>query len=44
MESLIYLMPKRDDGEVAVAVCLRDEELEGLRGDEEFGKYGEYVG
>jgi hypothetical protein len=44
MESLIYLMPKRIDGEISVAVCLRDEDLERLKEDEEFVKYGIYLG
>ena len=43
-ESLIYLMPKTLDGEIAVALCLRDEDLERLRADEEFAKYGTYIG
>ncbi|KAJ3090292.1 hypothetical protein HK102_004215 [Quaeritorhiza haematococci] len=43
-ESLIYLMPRALDGEIAVAICLRDEDLGRLRADEEFGKYGKYIG
>ena len=43
-ESLIYLMPTSLDGEIAVAVCLRDEDMERLRADEEFAKYGRYIG
>ena len=43
-ESLIYLMPRTLDGEIAVAICLRDEDMERLRKDEEFAKYGTYVG
>lgn len=44
VESLIYLMPRRPDGEIAVAICLRDEDMGRLRADEEFGKYGRYIG
>jgi trichothecene 3-O-acetyltransferase len=44
VESLIYLMPKTLDGEIAVAICLRDEDMERLRADEEFAKYGRYIG
>ncbi|TDL22073.1 hypothetical protein BD410DRAFT_789156 [Rickenella mellea] len=44
VESLLYLMPKALDGEIAVALCLRDEDMERLRSDEEFAKYGRYVG
>ncbi len=43
-ESLFYLMPKRPDGEIAALLCLREEDLERLRGDEEFIKYAVYVG
>ena len=44
VESLIYLMPRTPDGEIAVAICLRDEDMERLRADEEFAKYGRYIG
>lgn len=43
-ESLVYLMPKRPDGEVAVAISLRDEDMNRLKADEEFVKYGKYIG
>ncbi|KAL8696054.1 MAG: hypothetical protein Q9201_007847 [Fulgogasparrea decipioides] len=44
VESLIYLMPKTLNGEIAVAICLRDEDMERLITNEEFAKYGEYIG
>ncbi|KAF2727952.1 hypothetical protein EJ04DRAFT_581686 [Polyplosphaeria fusca] len=44
IESLFYLMPKAPDGEVAAALCLRDEDLGRLRADEEFAKFATYVG
>ncbi|KDR77104.1 hypothetical protein GALMADRAFT_210241 [Galerina marginata CBS 339.88] len=44
VESLIYLMPRRGDGEVVVGMCLRDVDLDGLRADGEFARYGKYVG
>jgi len=44
VESLIYFMPRALDGEIAVAVCLRDEDIEYLRADEEFARYGRYIG
>ena len=44
VESLIYLMPRTLDGEIAVALCLRQEDLERLRADEQFAMYEEYVG
>lgn len=43
-ESLMYLMPKAPGGEIAAAICLRDEEMVRLRVDEEFAKYGTYIG
>ncbi|KAF8577566.1 putative trichothecene 3-O-acetyltransferase [Ramaria rubella] len=44
VESLIYLMPRTLDGEIAVGICLRDEDMERLRADKEFTKYGRYIG
>jgi hypothetical protein len=44
VESLIYIIPKRLDGELVVAICLRDGDMERLRVDDEFGKYGKYIG
>ncbi|KAI9682043.1 MAG: hypothetical protein M1817_000097 [Caeruleum heppii] len=43
VESLIYLMPKTLDGDIAVGLCLRNEDMERLRADEEFAKYGRSV-
>ncbi|KAF2100928.1 trichothecene 3-O-acetyltransferase [Rhizodiscina lignyota] len=43
VEGLMYMLPKRQDSEVAMAVCLRDEDIERLRADEEFAKYGTYI-
>ncbi|OAP60481.1 hypothetical protein AYL99_05483 [Fonsecaea erecta] len=44
VESLFYLMPRKPNGEIAAALCLREEDLERLRRDEEFIKYAVYVG
>ncbi len=44
VESLLYLMPKALDGEIAAALCLRDEDMEGLTQNEYFMKYAVYVG
>ena len=44
VESLIYLMPRTLDGEITVGICLRDEDMERLKADEEFAKYGRYIG
>lgn len=43
VESLMYLMPKRGDGEISVAMCLRDEDMERLKKDEPFTKYGKNI-
>jgi hypothetical protein len=44
VEGLCYLMPKSPKGEIAVAVCLRDEDLLQLRCDREFSNYAVYIG
>lgn len=44
VESLIYLMPKRGDGEISVAMCLRNEDMERLKKDDIFIKYGKNIG
>ncbi|KIW85417.1 hypothetical protein Z517_00807 [Fonsecaea pedrosoi CBS 271.37] len=44
VENLFYLMPKAPDGEVAVALCLREDDLARLKGDEGFMRYAVYVG
>jgi hypothetical protein len=43
-EGLVYFLPKTLDGEIAVGVCLRDDDLERLKDDVEFSKFGTYVG
>ena len=43
-EGLMYLMPMDRSGGIDTAICLRDEDLEGLRGDQEFGEYAEWIG
>lgn len=43
-EGLVYFLPRTLDGEIAVGVCLRDEDLERLKGDEEFAEFGTYIG
>lgn len=44
VEGLSYFMPRTLDGEIAVAVCMRDEDLERLKRDQVFSKYGQFVG
>ncbi|KAK8116089.1 trichothecene 3-O-acetyltransferase [Apiospora sp. TS-2023a] len=43
-EGVVYLMPRRSDGEIAVLVCLREEDMERMREDGELARYGRYVG
>ncbi|KAE8370942.1 transferase family-domain-containing protein [Aspergillus caelatus] len=42
-EGLIYFMPKRSDGEIAVALSLQEEDMARLAADEEFKKFGKYI-
>ena len=44
VQSLMFLMPKTLDGEIAAAICLRDDDLNRLQEDNEFRKYGVYIG
>ncbi|KLU87295.1 trichothecene 3-O-acetyltransferase [Magnaporthiopsis poae ATCC 64411] len=43
-ESLAYLMPRAPDGGIALAISLRDEDLERLRADADFAKFVAFVG
>lgn len=42
--SLCYIMPRDASGEMAVAVCLPDDEMEALRRDQVFGRYARWLG
>lgn len=42
--SLMYIMPKSLNGDLAVALSLRDEDLERLNDDEDWKKYATYIG
>lgn len=44
VQGLAFLMPKTLHGDIEAAICLRDEDMERLREDVEFGKYGTYIG
>ncbi|OHF01590.1 trichothecene 3-O-acetyltransferase [Colletotrichum orchidophilum] len=44
VESLGYLLPKAPDGSIALAVCLRDEDMKELKRDELWLKYTNYIG
>lgn len=43
-EGLAYMMPKALNGDIAVALCLRDTDLAQLRSDDAWAQYCEYVG
>ena len=44
MDGLVYLMPKSEDGRVAVAIGLNEDTMEKLKLDEELLTYTEYLG
>ncbi|GKT42886.1 trichothecene biosynthesis transcription regulator TRI6 [Colletotrichum spaethianum] len=44
VEGLLYLMPKSREGSIALAICLRDEDMARLKEDEEWLKYSTYIG
>jgi hypothetical protein len=43
-EGLAYMMPKALNGDIIVALCLRDADLDRLRSDESCVCFGQYVG
>ncbi|KAI9706828.1 MAG: hypothetical protein M1820_004799 [Bogoriella megaspora] len=43
-EGLAYFLPKNPHGEIVVGLCLRAEDLEELKGDVDFAKFGRYIG
>ena len=44
VESLMYLMPRSREGSVAVAMCLREEDLQCLLRDDEWKRFARYIG
>lgn len=44
VESLMYLMPIDRSRGIDAAICLRDDDLERLRGDREFREYADWIG
>ena len=44
MEGLAYLMPKDPEGNIDLAIALRESDLEGLKNEEEWMSYAEYIG
>ncbi|KIV86612.1 hypothetical protein PV11_02212 [Exophiala sideris] len=43
-EGLVYFLPKALDGEIAVGICLRTDDMERLRTEEEFVRFGTCIG
>ncbi|KAL1856618.1 hypothetical protein Plec18170_003587 [Paecilomyces lecythidis] len=43
-EGLVYFLPKSLDGEIAVGICLRNEDMEQLKTDQQFSKFGTFIG
>lgn len=44
VEGLVYAMPRDRKGGIVVEMCLRDEDLERLKNDEQFRRYATYIG
>ena len=44
VEGLMYLMPMDRNKGIDAAICLRDDDLERLRGDREFQEYADWIG
>ncbi|KAJ0423123.1 transferase family-domain-containing protein [Aspergillus carlsbadensis] len=40
---IVYALPKRADGQVALAMCLQDVDIEALKRDREFFRYGRFI-
>lgn len=43
-EGLVYFLPKKSDGEIVVGICLREDDMERLKDDKEFIKFGVHIG
>lgn len=44
IEGLIYLLPKNLKGNIVVSLCLRDDDMERLKDDQQFIKYAQHIG
>ena len=42
--SLMYLLPRRTDGEVVLCICLRSDDLDALKEDSSFNSYARFIG
>ncbi|KAI9743965.1 MAG: hypothetical protein M1818_002699 [Claussenomyces sp. TS43310] len=41
---LLFFLPRTRGGDIDALLCLRDEEMQGLRSDREWSRYAEYIG
>lgn len=44
LQSFVYFMPRKGDGEISIAVCLEKEDMERLRADKKFTTYARHDG
>ncbi|KAL7952705.1 transferase family domain-containing protein [Trichoderma compactum] len=44
LQSFVYFMPRKGDGEIAVAVCLEREDMKRLKADKQFTTYARHDG
>lgn len=44
VHSLLYFMPRMESGDIDVLLCLKDDEIRGLRSDLEWSRYSKYIG
>ncbi|KAL7947786.1 transferase family domain-containing protein [Trichoderma barbatum] len=44
LQSFVYFMPRKGDGEIALAVCLGGEDMERLKADKQFTTYARHDG
>ncbi|GIC87797.1 uncharacterized protein Aud_004188 [Aspergillus udagawae] len=40
---IVYALPKRPDGQVVLAMCLEDRDIEALKNDRDFQQYGRFI-
>jgi len=43
-EGLVYLLPKRPDGEIVAVLCMREEDLSRLKEDKEWMRWTRWIG
>ncbi|KAJ5699092.1 hypothetical protein N7462_001097 [Penicillium macrosclerotiorum] len=41
---LLYFLPKSEQGDIDVLLCLKESEIQGLRGDPQWSQYAGYIG